>query len=118
MKKVYLIGFRGTGFRDEKYAHEPALICAGHVGFAFEGDEMRIFGFHPSPEAAQAIGDDEAVITWLKAKKTIEGILQEDYDVFKRASELGERGAQTNVWQFAVELPDEEFEHIREQAIA
>ncbi len=32
MKNTFnLIGFRGTGFRDRKYAQEDALIRAGHV---------------------------------------------------------------------------------------
>ena len=45
MKKIYLIGFRGTGFRDAKFSGEPALIRAGHVAIAFEGFEDRILGF-------------------------------------------------------------------------
>jgi len=42
MKKIYLIAFRGTGFRDEKFVGEDTLIRAGHVGFSFEGDETSI----------------------------------------------------------------------------
>jgi hypothetical protein len=118
MKKVYLIGFRGTGFRDAKFRGEPALIRAGHVGIAFEGAEDRILGFHPTPEAVAAVGGDEAAIDWLKARKTLDGALQEDYSIFVRAAELVQRGARTTVWQLIVEVPDEDFERIRQQAIA
>ena len=97
MKKIYLIGFRGTGFRDAKFSREPALIRAGHVAIAFEGDENRILGFHPTWEAIEAVGGEEAAIAWLKAKKTLEGTLQEDYSIFARALELAEQDARTTV---------------------
>ena len=53
MKKVYLIGFRGTGFRDTKYNTEPGRLRTGHMGSRFEGDEERIIGFHPTEVAIQ-----------------------------------------------------------------
>lgn len=117
MKKVYLVGFRGTGFADKRFRDEPALIRAGHVGFYFEDDRDLIFGFHPTEEAVRSVGDDEAVIEWLKAKQVLDGSLQDDYAIFARADELaqGEHGARTMVWEFAVELSDEAFERIRQQ---
>jgi hypothetical protein len=117
MKKIYLIAFRGTGFRDEKFVHENTLIRAGHVGFSFEGDETSIFGFHPTPEAVKAVGGDESAIAWLREKNTLEGTVQQDYSVFARAAELVTQGARTRVWQFVVEMDDETFEHVRQQAL-
>jgi hypothetical protein len=116
MKKIYLIGFRGTGFQDRRYVQEAALIRAGHVGFAFEGDETQIFGFHPTPEAIETVGSDEAAIEWLKAKKPLDGRLQNDYEVFARAAQLALQGARTQVFQLAIEVSDEEFERIHERA--
>jgi hypothetical protein len=84
MKHVYLIGFRGTGFRSEHYRQEPLLIRAGHVGFSFEGEESRIFGFHPTAEACRAIGDDEAVKEWLKDHNPLDGALHDDTVNFSR----------------------------------
>jgi hypothetical protein len=118
MRKIYLIGFRGTGFRDKNFSNEPTLIRAGHVGIAFEGFEESILGFHPTARAIEDMGGEEAAIEWLKSKKTLDGMLQEDYGIFVRAVELVEQGARTNVWQFVVEVSDDEFERIRQQAIA
>lgn len=117
MKKIYLIGFRGTGFRDARFRHEPALIRAGHVAIAFEGSEEHILGFHPTPEAVAEAGGEEAVIDLLKAKKALDGRLQEDRDIFVRAAELTQQGARTAVWKLAVEVSDEQFEHIRQQVM-
>jgi hypothetical protein len=117
MRKIYLIGFRGTGFRAKQFSHEPALIRAGHVGFFFEGFEETIWGFHPAPEAIDAVGDEDAAIDWLKAKQTLDGILQEDYSIFVRAVELAQKGAHTTVWQYVVEVSDDKFERIRQQAL-
>ncbi|CAG0990995.1 hypothetical protein ANRL2_03187 [Anaerolineae bacterium] len=117
MKRIYLIGFRGTGFRETKFSREPALIRAGHVAFAFEGAEDHILGFHPTTAAVEAVGGAEAAIAWLKAKQTLDGTLHEDYNIFVRAVELAQQGARTAVWQLAVEVSDEDFERIRQQAI-
>jgi len=117
MKNVYLIGFRGTGFRDKKYAQEPALIRAGHVGLVFEGSEALVIGFHPTEEAVNAVGGEDAAIEWLKAKQTLDGTLQEDTGIFLRAVELAQLDARTAVWQLAIEVPDEDFERIRQQTI-
>jgi hypothetical protein len=113
MKTIYLIGFRGTSFRVEPFRNESLLIRAGHVGLAFEGDEARIFGFHPTAEAVRAIGDDEAVLAWLRKLNTMPGTIQYDTAIFRRADELAKAGARTNVWQLAIVVSDDEFERIR-----
>jgi len=113
MKTIWLIGFRGTSFRAEQYKDESLLIRAGHVGFAFEGDEERIFGFHPTDAAARAIGDPEAVIAWLKKLNTLPGTLQDDTAIFRRAHELAKGGARTQVWQMPIEVSNEAFERIK-----
>lgn len=117
MKKVYLIAFRGTGFRDPAFKHEPALIRAGHVGFAFEGDEDDIFGFHPTSLAVEEIGGEEAAIEWLKTGKSLQGALQKDNSIFIRANELVQLGARTQVWCMTVEVSDEEFMRIQKQSV-
>jgi hypothetical protein len=113
MKQIYLIGFRGTGFRLEQFKREPLLIRAGHVGFAFEGDEKRIFGFHPTVEAVKSIGDDEAVIDWLKRLNPMPGTIHDDTDIFRRADELARQDTRTKVWQMSISVSDEEFERIQ-----
>jgi hypothetical protein len=118
MKKIYLIGFRGTGFRSEPFKQESLLIRAGHVGFSFEGEEEVIFGFHPTEEACRAVGDDEAVIKWLKAHNTLEGALFYDEAIFERAYELAKDGAPTMVYKLSIDMTDEAFESIRRQTIA
>jgi len=117
MKKIYLIAFRGTGFRDEKFVGEDTLIRAGHVGFSFEGDDASILGFHPTQKAVEDVGGEAAAISWLREKKILDGIVQQDYSVFTRAAELVKQGARTHVWQFVVEVDDETFERIRQQAL-
>jgi hypothetical protein len=117
MKKVYLIGFLGTGYRQEKYAGEPSLIHVGHVGIAFEGDEMRIYGFHPVEEAFRDIGDENAVMAWLKQLNTLPGTLQLDTAIFLRAHELAKAGARTKVWETATALSEDEFERVKSQAL-
>jgi hypothetical protein len=116
MKKIYLIGFRGTGFRDEKFKKENALIRSGHVGFYFDDKDKIILGFHPTGKAIEAIGGEEAAIEWLKQKHTLDGTLQQDYSVFQRAAELAEQGARTQVWQMGIDVSDEDFERTQEQA--
>lgn len=117
MKKVYLIGFRGTGFRDAQFSQEAALIRAGHVGISFEGEKNRVFGFSPTTEASQAVGDDTAVIEWLKEHNTLPGALQDDTAIFIRADTLAQQGARTQVWQMVITLEDEAFERIRQQVL-
>jgi hypothetical protein len=116
MKRVYLIGFRGTGFRNERYKDESLLIRAGHVGFYFEDEPDRIFGFHPTEQAANAVGDDVDVINWLKHHRVLEGALHNDSATFHRAYELAQSDAPTDVWQMAMPLEDNRYDQIREQA--
>jgi hypothetical protein len=115
MKKIDLIGFRGTSFRLPEYKNEPALIRAGHVGFAFEDDPQFIFGFHPTPEAIEAVGGEEAAIEWLKDNQPLDGALQADRAIFVRAYELHQAGARTEVWKITLEVADEDYERIRAQ---
>ena len=117
MKKIYLIGFRGTSFQVPEYKTELGLIRAGHVGFAFESDPDFIFGFHPTPEAVEAIGGEDAALEWLKENEPLDGALQADRPIFERAYELHKQGARTEVWQITLELPDDEYERIRAQAL-
>jgi len=117
MKNIYLIGFRGTSFQVPEYKSEPALIRAGHVGFAFEDAPDFIFGFHPTPEAVEAVGGEEAAIEWLKENEPLDGALQADRPIFMRAYALQQQGARTDVWQITLELPDDEYERIRAQAL-
>lgn len=114
-KKVYLIGFRGTGFSDDRYTQEPALVRAGHIGLAFEGAEFLILGFHPTAEASAAFDDEEAAIEWLKEGNSLPGTVQEDSAIFERAFVLAEQGARTIVWQVSIELDDSEFERVFSQ---
>jgi hypothetical protein len=118
MKQIFLIGFRGTGFRAEPYKHESLLIRAGHVGFYFEGEEDVIFGFHPTEEACRAVGDDDAVIAWLKAHRTLDGALFNNTAIFERAAVLVQEATPTEVWEMSVAVSDEMFEHVRTQTIA
>jgi hypothetical protein len=117
MKKIYLIGFRGTSFQVPEYKNEPALIRAGHVGFAFEDDPQFIFGFHPTPEAVEAVGGEEVAIEWLKDNQPLDGALQADRPIFVRADELHQAGARTEVWQVALEVSDEDYERIQTQTL-
>lgn len=117
MKKIYLIGFRGTSFQAPEYKTEPALIRAGHVGFAFEDDPQFILGFHPTLEAVEAVGGEEAAIEWLKENEPLDGALQADRPIFVRADELHQGGARTDVWQITLELSDADYERVRAQAL-
>lgn len=112
MKKIYLLGFRIPECKNE-----PALIRAGHVGFAFEDEPVFIFGFHPISEALEAVGGEEAAIEWLKESKSLDGTLQADRSIFVRAYELHQPGARTEVWQITLELPDKEYERVRAQTL-
>lgn len=117
VKKIYLIGFRGTGFRDERFKAENALIRAGHVGFSFQDERHVIWGFHPTPQAIEGIGGDDAAIAWLKQKNTLDGTLQQDTAIFEHADDLQKQGARTEVWQLAIEVSEEEFARIQRIAL-
>jgi hypothetical protein len=119
MKKVYVIGFLGLGIRDPRYQTEPGLIKVGHVGIAFEGHEEQILGFHPSPEAIEAVGGPDKALAWLRNRKAgnrLDGCLQDDTRIFERAYQLSQDNSQCMVWQTAVEFDEARFERLREQA--
>jgi hypothetical protein len=118
MKNVYLIGFRGLGLRLDRFKSEHLLIRVGHVGFSFEGNEGSVFGFHPTQRAADAVGDETAVIAWLKAFKPLEGTLHDDTAIFHRAWELGRSGARIQVWQRPIPLQVDTFEKMRETVLS
>ena len=109
MKRIYLIGFRGTGFRDKQFANEPALIRAGHVGFAFEGDEMQIYGFHPTPQAVAGIGGAARAIEHLRARGTLMGTVQDDTAVFELARTLSDTYRRSKVWQITYDVGDVDY---------
>jgi hypothetical protein len=114
MKQIYIIGFRGTSFRDAKYKSEHPLIRAGHVGIAFEGEEEIIYGFHPSTQAVEQAGGDEVVIEQLKMGVSFDGTIQIDTEVFNRADYLSAHGARTAVWQITLNCSEFEFNRIYE----
>ena len=119
MKKVSFIGFLGTGIRDARYQKEHGLIQLGHVGLAFETEPDLILGFHPSPEAIEAIGGPEAALKWLRNRKAgnrLDGCLQNDLAIFERAYEISQSNPQTTVWEKVLEMEDEAFETLRKQA--
>lgn len=119
MKQVYLIGFLGTGIRDVRYKAEHGLIQLGHVGIAFEDDPTFILGFHPAPEAIEAIGGQEAALAWLRNRKDgnrLDGRLQNDVAIFERAYEISQSNPQTSVWELAQDVDDAVFETVRNQA--
>jgi hypothetical protein len=114
---VYLLGFRGTGdFDHPQYAHEPALIKAGHVGLQLEGDE-RVFGFHPTVAAAEQAGGEKALIELLKEHQAQDGTVQEDTAIFQRARALAQQGERTTVWVIAYEFTTAEFEAFQNQLL-
>lgn len=85
MKRVFIIGFRGVGFRNAEYKNEPLLIRAGHVGFSFEGEEDIVLGFRPTEEASERVGDDNAIIQWLRDHYTMVGRIHDDTAIFQHA---------------------------------
>ena len=115
MKHIHLIGFQGTGHRDQRYLSESGLILVGHVGFAFEEQTGSIFGFHPTNEAAEEIGDTEAVISALRRGESLEGRLFDDYQIFRRAWELSQVNPRTTVWFRRIPTTDAEYERIKKQ---
>jgi hypothetical protein len=92
------------------------LIRAGHVGIAFEDDLGLILGFHPTPNAIESVGGEDAAIEWLKENEPLDGCLQDDTEIFKRAALLSLQGARTSVWQVVIE-PGDMYERIREETI-
>lgn len=116
MPIIRVLIFRGTGGvynPDHPYYGEPALVRAGHVGVSgvIEG---KIIGFHPTTEAAEALGGEKELLVALKDKKPQPGRLQDDDAYFKRADELvKETKGRTTVYFYEVEISDETLQSIR-----
>lgn len=115
--KIYVIGFRGTGFRDPRYKSEHPLIRAGHVGVAFEGNEGNIYGFSPTQSAVEQAGGIDHALELLKSGASLAGALQVDSWVFARANQLAQLGAATTVWQVVYDVSDEQFNKVRARTL-
>lgn len=113
---IEVLIFRGTGGvrnKSHPYYDEPALVKAGHVGVSgvIEG---KIIGFHPTPEAIDAVGGVEALINELAEYKPHPGRLQDDSSYFERAYELiDETNERTTVYTYAVDVPEETLNMIK-----
>lgn len=116
MPVIQVLVFRGTGGvynAEHPYYSEPALVRAGHVGVAGVIDD-KIIGFHPTSEAAQAIGGEKALLNALKDKIAQPGRLQDDDEYFKRAHELRDAtNGRTTVYMYEVEISEETLNNIR-----
>ena len=116
MPVIQVLIFRGTGgvFQPEHPRHsEPALVRAGHVGVkgVIEG---KIIGFHPTPEAAEALGSERELLKALGDKQPQPGRLQDDDAYFERAAELvATANERTTVYFYEVEISDETLQSIR-----
>lgn len=112
--KILLLAFRGTGgFNNPQYKNEPALIKVGYVGILFEGDN-RIFGFHPTSEAAEAAGGQDNLVALLKQRIAQQGRIHEDTTVFERAYALNQQGERTRVIALTYEVSEETFQRVRQ----
>jgi hypothetical protein len=116
MSIIQVLIFRGTGgvFKpDNPFYEEPALVRAGHVGVK-GAIEDKIIGFHPTPEAAEKIGGEKALLEALGDKQPQPGCLQDDNAYFERAAELMDTtNGRTTVYMYEVEITDETLEAIR-----
>jgi hypothetical protein len=112
---IRVLIFRGTGgvlTPEHPYHGETALVRAGHVGVSGIIDD-KIIGFHPTPEAAEALGGEKMLLEALKDKKLQPGRLQDDDAYFKRASELIEAtNGRTTVYMYEVEISEETLQSI------
>ncbi|MDQ7027138.1 MAG: hypothetical protein Q9P44_16455 [Anaerolineae bacterium] len=116
MPIIRILIFRGTGGvynPDHPHHGEPALVRAGHVGISGVIDD-KIIGFHPTTEAAEALGGEKMILEALMQKKPQPGRLQDDDAHFKRASELVEAtNGRTTVYMYEAEISEETFQSIR-----
>ena len=116
MPIIQVLIFRGTGGvynEDHPYYGEPALVRAGHVG-VIGIIEDRIIGFHPTPEAADAIGGEKALLDALRQTKPQPGRLQDDVSYFERAAQLVDTtNGRTTVYVYDVEISEETLNKIR-----
>jgi len=118
VSKITLIGYQGTGgFRSPRYAREPGLIKAGHVGIQCDGDD-RIFGFHPTAAAVEAAGGLEALIEQLQNHVAQPGAVFDDTAVFVRAHELAEQGERTTVWHWEIDVSEDEAARICQMLVS
>jgi hypothetical protein len=112
MKRIRLVGFRGTG-DTPPYQAEDGLIQLGHVGICFEGDEI-IYGFHPTQAAIVGKGGVKAAIEYLKHPSggVLRGKLYDDTEIFHRADYLCTRDPKrrTAVWQVDEFIEDQRFD--------
>lgn len=116
MPTIRVLIFRGTGGvtkQDHPAYGEPGLVRAGHVGVmgVIEG---KIIGFHPTPEAAAALGGEAALLKALIEHQAQPGCLQDDDLYFERAYQLAaEAGERTTVYTYEVDIADETLEAIQ-----
>lgn len=115
MPQIRIVAFRGTGgvFNEEHpYYQEPGLIRAGHVALA-DVIGGKVVGFSPTPEAAERLGGERALLLELREHHAQPGCLQDDTTIFERASELAEQGLRTKVLELAVEVSEASIERIK-----
>lgn len=115
--EIRIIGFRGVGNRDIRYVNEHVLIRAGHVGISWDKGKT-IYGFWPSQEVMDALTSQGLNVgQHLKDNGAVLGQVQNDTEVFKRAYELSNQGAQTEVWQISRSVSEEQLEQIVDQVL-
>lgn len=116
MPIIRILIFRGTGGvynEDHPHYNEPALVRAGHCGISGIVDD-KIIGFHPTPEAAEAVGGEQVLLEALKQKQPQAGRLQDDDVYFERAYELIEAtDGRTTIYMYEVEISEETLKQIR-----
>jgi hypothetical protein len=115
MPIIRLLAFRGTGgvFDEEHdYYQEAGLIRAGHVALA-DVIEGKIIGFSPTPEAAEALGGEQALLEALGEHIAQAGRLQDDTAIFERAQALANQGERTQVWELPIEVSEATLDAIK-----
>jgi hypothetical protein len=117
MKQVYLIGFRGVGIHPQ-YQQEHGLILLGHVGLAFEDNPKQIVGFHPTKAALATFDSPQSALKWLRERKTLDGALQDDSTIFRRAAVLSQENPRLTVWECPIALTEERYNKVKSQTLA
>ncbi|MEM9950224.1 MAG: hypothetical protein AAF846_01380 [Chloroflexota bacterium] len=116
MPIIQVVIFRGTGGVynvDHPYCGEPALVRAGHVG-VIGVIKDKIIGFHPTPDATEALGSEKLLLNALKDKVPQPSCLQDDSRYFERAYQLRDAtNGRTAVYMYEVEISDKTFDEIR-----
>lgn len=119
MPIIQIVAFRGTGGvinRDSPYFDtEPSLVRAGHVGLQGVISNS-IIGFSPTPQAAEMLGGEQALLDTLVRDHIAQpGCLQDDTAVFERAYALiTATNGRTTVWMIDVEVSEETLAHIKQ----